>query len=277
MPADSWKERECVTRGHRLAYVRTGGKHPPLVLLHGFTEDSSTWFELAENLENEYDLIMPDMLGHGKSDRLTPDASVDLKQDLSDLLSGLDIQKTGLLGHSLGALTAAEFAAERPELIACLILEDIPWFEPGALPAIPQDAYSAANPAVIARLAKGSQAEALTYCAEHFPRWNENARRAWAQSKLRFDLEWFKQAPQKPSDWRKLTANFNFPTLLISGENSLGSMVSAGFALTALKERHGLQWTRIPGAGHHVHYDAPGPYLSSVKTFLRMQYTSAKG
>jgi hypothetical protein len=40
-----------------------------------------------------------------------------------------------------------------------------------------------------------------------------------------------------------------FPALLISGENKLGSLISAGFAQTALKERPGLQWAHIPGAG----------------------------
>ncbi|MEN6555214.1 MAG: alpha/beta hydrolase [Anaerolineaceae bacterium] len=277
MPAENWTEGEYLTRGHKLAYVRTGAKLPPLILLHGFTEDSSTWFELAASLETAYDLIMPDMLGHGNSDRLTPGADIDLEQDLTDLITGLGLQKLALLGHSLGALTAAQFAAAHPELVACLILEDIPWFEPTALPAIPQDAYSAANPAVIARLAAGSRAQALAYCAEHFPRWNENARRAWAESKLRFDLEWYQRAPQKPTDWREISAKFNFPTLLVSGENKLGSMISSGFALTALKCIPRLEWARIPGAGHYVHYDAPVPFLSNVKTFLRMQYSPKKG
>ena len=93
--------------GQRLTYTRTGGSRPPVVLLHGFTEDSSTWFDLARGLENEYDLVMPDMIGHGKSDRLTPGTLVDLKQDLADLLAELRLAKAALLGHSLGALTAA--------------------------------------------------------------------------------------------------------------------------------------------------------------------------
>jgi pimeloyl-ACP methyl ester carboxylesterase len=102
---------------------------------------------------------MPDMLGHGKSDRLIPGSAPALVQDLADLLAGLGLQKFALLGHSLGALTAAQFAAQYPERTACLILEDIPWFEPTALPAIPQDAYSASNPTIIAQLASGDLAQ----------------------------------------------------------------------------------------------------------------------
>jgi Predicted hydrolases or acyltransferases (alpha/beta hydrolase superfamily) len=277
MPAGSWTEGECLTGGHKLAYVRTGGNLSAVVLLHGFTEDCSTWFELAGSLEYDYDLIMPDMLGHGKSDRLSTGSPPILVQDLADLLAGLGLQKFALLGHSLGALTAAQLAAQYPERTACLILEDIPWFEPTALPAIPQDAYSAANPTIIAQLASGDLAQALAYCTQHFPRWNESARRAWAESKLHFDTTWFKQSPQQQSDWREMSARFNFPALLISGENKLGSLISAGFAQTALKTIPHLEWARVPGAGHYIHYDAPGPFFSTVKTFLRMQYPSKKG
>lgn len=273
----SWTEGEYLTRGHKLAYVRTGADLPPIVLLHGYTEDSSTWFELARSLETKYELIMPDLLGHGKSDRLTKGEAPNLQQDLADLIAGLGLSKFALIGHSLGALTAAQAAAQNPESVACLVLEDIPWFEPTALPAIPQNVYSAANPAVIARLAQGQLAEALAYCAEHFPRWNENARKAWAESKLRFDTEWFKQPPQKPADWRQTSAKFSFPTLLISGENKLGSMISEGFVQTALKIIPRLEWACIPGAGHYVHYDSPEEYFSTIRTFLQTHYPPQKG
>jgi len=89
-----------------------------LILLHGFTEANSSWFELARSLEKEYDLILPDLLGHGNSDRLTAGEGVDLQQDLAELIAGLGLQKTALLGHSLGALTAAQFAARLETALA---------------------------------------------------------------------------------------------------------------------------------------------------------------
>lgn len=277
MPAGSWIVGECFIRGQRLAYARTGGDRPPVVLLHGFTEDSSTWFELARALEHDYELIMPDMIGHGNSDRLSSDVQIDLRQDLANLFAALQLPKAALLGHSLGALTTAQFAAERPELTALVILEDIPWFDPAALPVIPQDSYSAANPTVIKRLSAGNLSQAQAYCTEHFPRWNESARKAWSESKLRFDTKWFLQPLQNQPEWRDTAANFTFPSMLISGDNRLGSLISPGFALQALKTIPDLQWCRIPGAGHYLHYDAPEAFISSVKTYLRMHYPPKKG
>lgn len=248
-----------------------------MVLLHGFTEANTSWFELARSLEKEYDLILPDLLGHGNSDRLTAGERVDLQQDLAELIAGLGVQKTALLGHSLGALTAAQFAARNPGRVEALILADIPWFEPTCLPNIPPQVYYAARPEIIIRLAKGGLASALEYCAEHFPRWNEAAREAWSESKLRFDLEWFKRPPQQSSGWRETASAFRFPTLLISGDNQLGSLISPGFALRALKEIPHLEWARIPNAGHYLHYDAPEAFLLNVQTFLRLNYKTQKG
>jgi pimeloyl-ACP methyl ester carboxylesterase len=63
-----WKSDVIEINGLRLHYTRTGGDKPPLVLAHGFSEDGLVWTALAEVLEDQYDLIMPDARGHGQSD-----------------------------------------------------------------------------------------------------------------------------------------------------------------------------------------------------------------
>ena len=51
-------------------YYRSGGDKPPLVLMHGFTDDGACWFPFAEGLIQDYDVIMPDARAHGKSSRV---------------------------------------------------------------------------------------------------------------------------------------------------------------------------------------------------------------
>ncbi len=58
-------------------YYRSGGDQLPLVLLHGFTDDGSCWFPVAETLAQNYDVILPDARGHGQSARI---AGVGLRQ-----------------------------------------------------------------------------------------------------------------------------------------------------------------------------------------------------
>ena len=46
----------------------TGGDKPPLLLLHGFNEYGLTWLRVAKELEQDYDIIMVDARGHGRSE-----------------------------------------------------------------------------------------------------------------------------------------------------------------------------------------------------------------
>src|SRR3954468_16110314 len=97
----SWQSDEVAANGLRLHYTRTGGDKPPLVLAHGFSEDGLVWTALAEGLEAEYDVTMPDARGHGQSDAAeTGLGTAELASDLHGIISGLGLDKPAVLGHS---------------------------------------------------------------------------------------------------------------------------------------------------------------------------------
>ncbi|HND49949.1 MAG TPA: alpha/beta fold hydrolase, partial [Anaerolineales bacterium] len=54
--------------GIKIHYYRTGGNKPPLVLAHGITDDGMCWSPVAEVLAKDFDVVMVDARGHGKSD-----------------------------------------------------------------------------------------------------------------------------------------------------------------------------------------------------------------
>ena len=54
--------------GTKLHYYRTGGDKPPLVIVHGLTDDGLCWTPVAEVLADRYDVVMVDTRGHGKSE-----------------------------------------------------------------------------------------------------------------------------------------------------------------------------------------------------------------
>ena len=64
----SWQSGDVEANGLRLHYTRTGGAKPPVVLAHGFSDDGLCWTPVAEALEAEYDVIMVDARGHGRSE-----------------------------------------------------------------------------------------------------------------------------------------------------------------------------------------------------------------
>ena len=64
----TWQSGDVTVNGLRLHYTRTGGAKPPVVLAHGFSDDGLCWTPVAEALEADYDVIMVDARGHGRSE-----------------------------------------------------------------------------------------------------------------------------------------------------------------------------------------------------------------
>lgn len=101
------------------------GDGPDLLLLHGFTGDTSTWTPFLDAFAG-YRTIRVDLIGHGRSDspadpaRYTMEHAVD---DLQALLHHLHVDRTALLGYSLGGRVALHFALEAPEMLTALVLE----------------------------------------------------------------------------------------------------------------------------------------------------------
>jgi pimeloyl-ACP methyl ester carboxylesterase len=95
--------------GVQIAYNRTGsGK--PLVLVHGYPLDHTTWNEVVPLLKNDFDLILPDLRGFGQSDVVELQYKiVDMAADINSLLDHLGIEKTAIAGHSMGGYVALAF------------------------------------------------------------------------------------------------------------------------------------------------------------------------
>src|SRR3989442_8202200 len=73
-----WSEGDLRANGIRQHYYRTGGEKPQLVLLHGLQESALCWLRVAKVLEHDYDLILLDARGHGRSDGITGGFSPEL-------------------------------------------------------------------------------------------------------------------------------------------------------------------------------------------------------
>ena len=106
--------------GIKLAYIRRG-KGTPLELIHGYPLDHTSWNEVAPLLENEFDVIAPDLRGFGQSTTVeTPYTILDMADDLAGLLDHLGIDKVALAGHSMGGYVALAFAKKYPQRVTGL-------------------------------------------------------------------------------------------------------------------------------------------------------------
>ena len=106
--------------GINLAYTRLG-KGTPLVLIHGFPLDHTSWNEAASLLQNEFDVILPDLRGFGQSTTVETQYTVsDMADDLAGLLDALGIEKAAIAGHSMGGYVALAFAKKYPQRVSGL-------------------------------------------------------------------------------------------------------------------------------------------------------------
>ncbi len=97
-------------------FYRDKGAGTPIMLLHGFAEDSTIWDNQIEPLSRSCRLIVPDLPGSGRSSAINPAISMEkLATVVKDLLDDLKIDQCTLIGHSMGGYIALAFAALYPE------------------------------------------------------------------------------------------------------------------------------------------------------------------
>lgn len=121
MDTDIAKRSALTVDGRTLSYVDFGGPGRPLLALHGHMSEGLSYAELAARLAPEWRVIAPDQRGHGESDRAADYSREGYLADLKALMDHLGLDRAALLGHSLGAINAYQFAARHPERVTALI------------------------------------------------------------------------------------------------------------------------------------------------------------
>jgi N-formylmaleamate deformylase len=118
-----WQTGFVSANGIRQSYYRTGGDKPPLVLLHGILEGALSWMPVARALESDYDVVMLDARGHGRSSRVSGDFTPEtLAADVAAAVDALGLTLVRMIGFSLGSTTAALVAAGHPTTIERVLL-----------------------------------------------------------------------------------------------------------------------------------------------------------
>jgi N-formylmaleamate deformylase len=267
-----WPSGNVIANGIKIHYHRTGGDKPPVVLSHGFTDNGLCWTRLARALEKEYDVIMYDARGHGLSDA-TPKgyASEDHAADLAGLIQalGLDEPKPILIGHSMGATTAATTAATYPELVRCAILEDPPWRgDTSALPSEERAAMAKEWRNGILEMKAKTREEIMALCQAQNPRWAEVECGPWADSKLQLNLDAFKVLGLPRTPWQDIAREIACPVLLIAGDPEMGAIVTPEIAQEAASLWSNGKVVHIGGAGHNIRREQFEKYVAAITDFL---------
>ena len=278
-----WQSAMIDGNGIRLHYTRTGGDKPPFVLAHGFSDDGLCWTPVAEQLAVDYDVIMPDARGHGRSD--APEEGYGdayFAADLAALIRELGLEKPLILGHSMGAATALALAGLCPDIPGAILLSDPPvrWpttpvaVAPGGDAEEDPDAEAAEEIDWLARTRawitelQSKTREELIAEERANSGWSDAELGPWADAKLRLRLTVLGRGDDPGPDWQAIIPQITCPALLITADPARGSLVTAEAAADLKALLPQLQIAHIADAGHSIRRDQFDRYMDAVDGFV---------
>ncbi len=264
-------EADILTHNIKLHYYRTGGSGPKLVLAHGITDDGLCWTPVAKALSSQYDLILVDARGHGKSE--APDTGYNqatMATELAGLITDLGLKKPTIIGHSMGAATALHMAALFPDLPGAIILEDPPAF--WMKTETPQeDDFRVGFITWITELKRKTRDELLAECHSQNPDWSESEVIPWVDSKHRFSTKITTLVQHRLDSTDSDAAilhQITCPVLLITADPSRGSILGRAEVERLREIIPQLQHAYIPNSGHNIRRDQFNIYIKILKDFL---------
>jgi pimeloyl-ACP methyl ester carboxylesterase len=269
-----WQSGYVVANKLKLHYTRTGGtSKQPLVLAHGVTDDGLCWTALAEALASEYDVIMVDARGHGRSD--APKSGygpAHHAKDLAGIIKKLKLHRPIILGHSMGAMTTLTFAGIYPKAARAILLEDPPLRWMSQLEETAEiSAWRIQTREWMAGLKRKTHKELVAEQHASMPHWSDSEIERWADSKQRFSLnisQVFDAKNDRSIDWQALLPRISCPALLITADPALGGLVTTERAEALQSIIPQLQIEHIAQAGHSIRHDQFDKYLNVVQAFL---------
>lgn len=118
------EEKTVRLNNAQISYLERKGKGPTLLLLHGFSADKNSWIKLIQALPNDYQLVIPDLAGHGKT-QLFSDKKYDFIEQgkrVEALMKYLGHSQYHIAGHSMGGGIALIYSLTYPKQIQSLTL-----------------------------------------------------------------------------------------------------------------------------------------------------------
>jgi pimeloyl-ACP methyl ester carboxylesterase len=110
--------------GDATIHYQVLGDGPPLVLLHGLSGSTRWWARNVPALAGHYCVYLVDLVGFGNSRASGRFALAEAASLLARWMDHVSLERTSVIGHSMGGFIAADFAAETPRRVDRLVLVD---------------------------------------------------------------------------------------------------------------------------------------------------------
>ncbi len=109
--------------GRRIRRLKAGSGGTPILMIHGFGADHTTWMFNQSELSADREVHAIDLPGHGGSQKDVGDGSIEtLAAAVLAYMDAEGLKSAHLVGHSLGGAIAVEIAARFPDRVAAVTL-----------------------------------------------------------------------------------------------------------------------------------------------------------
>jgi len=274
------ESRFADVNGLRMHYLVAGNDGSPVILLHGYAQNSHMWRPLMKELGKTHRVIAPDLRGFGDTTKAaTGYDKKSMAQDVHALARSLGIEKAGIAGHDIGLMVAYAYAAQYPAEVERIALLDA--FIPGVgdttnlflLKDLWHFHFYGPTP-----LALVHGRERIYF--EHF--WNDFAAdgkksvseadrqfyaRKYAQpGAMKAGMEVFRAFDQDAKDNAEFAKTpLRMPMLVLGGEKSGGEFLISQARLVA----GDVDGVIVIGSGHWLIDEAPGQVIPRLVAFFR--------
>jgi len=261
---ETWTENFIDTQGGHIRYFRTGGDKPSMILLHGAMNNGLCWTRVAKALEIDFDIVMPDARGHGKSVSNQKGYSLsEIVEDTAELIKHLKIAPVIVMGHSMGAQMATELGARYPDLVKKLVLED--------------PAYFFKNPTfftllsynwIIRRNKKRNLAQIRKFSDKLNKGRHEDDKIPWvvAQKQFAENAGKISKAFDPKRSWHEIFPKVKAPTLLLISENGT---IKRSEAEQFIIEFGDMKYEYIENVGHNIRRENFSVFMKTIQEFLK--------
>lgn len=247
---------------------KSNGSGPNLVILHGLFGTRQNWNTVALKLAGRYTVHSMDLRNHGTSAHR---AQMDYPSMAADVVAScqhLGIEKTHLLGHSMGGKVAMQISQQTPPLLDKLVVVDI---APKAYPPNHSDVLAGLSSLDTEHLPSRRSADALlsgfvddagvrAFLLKNLYRTEDGSYR------LRLNLAAIKNSyPAIAADIQGESA-FDGPTLFIKGANS--DYLQRDDTAVVLQRFPNARLKVVGGAGHWPHAEKPDVVIKLIGDFL---------
>jgi len=264
---DNLMQEEFITvDGSKIRYLKSGSSKRSLVLIHGLGASAERWEEVIPHFSKNFTVYVPDLIGFGQSDKPNVDYTTEFFSNfVESFLASLGLEKSAIIGSSLGGQIAVEYVAKNQQSVDKLVLvspsgamkQSTPALDAYIMAALYPDPTTARNAFT---MMTGNDKHVPDKIVDGFV---QRMRMPNAKFVFMSTLLGLKNAPEISARLELIRV----PTLIVWG--SLDPVIPVKYAEYFVKKIQDCRFYQIENCGHTPYVEEPDEFSKIVLNFLR--------